>query len=313
MRSFSKLSLGLKAAILLTGLAFLTFSCQSVSDLQPQDNDEIPESVLNILRTEFPESGQIRINAIEKDRVWNARLQQKADEFDVVVDRIMVLTNFRLAGDAVPAGYRRVFDSLFIGGGAYSDYRETLEFSTVTNSRDYSVKYKWNDKNYLLKWSVSGAIVGSRYDIYLYPDTDMEYLTPKLNDLPDNIQALINARQGQEFRWANVYIGSDQKKTYKIHLSAGTLELREDGSMIYSTLGKFDNNIGKEKFPATALTAIANDPFAVNFPRFFGEKFEDNGFIGYRALLWNDSQQYYLYFDNSGNVVKKYYMAYPEM
>jgi len=302
-------------------LVFLLTGCQSVNDLQPQP-DPLPTSVVEILEKEFPGYQEITVSPLEKDRVWNARLRVDTSQYDVVLNRTKILSKYQLAGNQVPVVFAKGIESLSFNGGTFSDFRRAPDYNIDFRTWDFSASYTWNNQDYLMRWQRSYYGPPSRYDIYLYPDTETVYRTTNLDDLSDSIQEIIKAKmlavnnpqytEDQEFRAAFVYIDKNKKKLYEAILSFSNLIVDDKGKILYYFPINLENSIPLANLPEPIRTYLQQDTEITKYSKFFSDRYAENGNEVYRIFSFQNNQSRTLYIDKNGVVLWHYYMAYPE-
>ena len=294
-------------------------ACQTVNDLQPQP-DDLPESVVQLLRDEFPGYEKITVSPLEKDRVWNARLTMDTSTYDLVVSRQKILSTFRLSSNTVPGGLPKEMNGTILDGGKFSDFREKVRESGEYPNKEFSARYTWNSSEFFTDWT---NLIPKNGRIDFYPDVDVKYYTEDLNDLPADIQQIIARKINEarlhpkiprplEFWNARVYYHKNKKKSYEISFGIVRLEIGQNGQVIFWDFGEgqdagFDILLNQADVPKEIISYIQNDPVASTFPGFLAVRFSDSGKPGYRIVLSNNRLSYILYFDESSTLVRHFF------
>jgi hypothetical protein len=307
-------------------IGFVTFflaSCQVVNDLQPA-GDELPPSVVQVLKAEFPAYDEVKVTTLEKDRVWSASLKVDTNRYEVILNSIETLSVHRYSHEQAPKLFVSGLNNTILKDGTFADlkirrnkpgqYYEEKDFEAVFTHSGVPYFAEWNSLSYSIK------------HMTFYPGMVARYKTTYLNDLPDNIQTIISRKitegiPGQpapvfDHAWVEHY--RDGRKTYIIKLGTLNLEIGPAGEIFTTynnhfnvTTDLFEAIHDATRLPEAITTYLGNDPVASTFTRFSSAfKSTDQEKQVYRVHLNKQTFHYILYFDANYKVVNQYLILY---
>lgn len=297
-------------------LSFLLFSCNSINDFQPKDQENIPASVIEDLKSKFPNAQQVVYKAIEEDKLWEATFISDSKKYYAALATSGVVASYILSSGISSSIFDLIVEKISFPRGSFSNFRENTRLSNTGTSPELSAKYVIDSKDYIFTWF---PLDNSRkkFVIQIQDYYKFNYTTNIFNNLPPNSQKIFKNNNLAQ-RESTIYLNEANEKTYRsVGLSADNKTVdylfNHNGNILYSSQNFTITYNKSADFPAFAQQYLAtNETQFKNFPIQSGVKFEDNGQIGYRFILYKaypNLETYYLYFDESGKLTFLTYEA----
>ena len=278
--------------------------------------DEIPAWVIENLKTKFPDAQQAVYKAIEENRLWEATFVSDNKKYYAALATNGVVVSYVLFGSISSDIFDSIVKKTSFPKGEFLNYRENTTQLSNSTVPELSAQYVVDAKQYLFTWYPFDNS-RKKYVVRIEKYYKFNYTTNIFSNLPLNGQKLFKDNNLVQ-RENTTYVDESNKKRYwSVGLSADnkTVDyfLNHEGGILYSSLNFTATYNKSADFPPFAQEYIAtNAQQFMNFPIQSGVKFEDNGQIGYRFILYKASpnlETYYLYFDASGKLTYLTYEA----
>ncbi|KAA0992837.1 hypothetical protein [Dyadobacter aurulentus] len=269
------------------GCMLFLFGCNSVVEPnEPPVLSEIPEKVVKMFSTRFPNATETTIRIVEKDRLWEVNYKVDDQRFYAGMDSNRILRRSRLIAGSIPDSVQQYVNAAPATGVMISNYQEEVE-SFHRNYNMYTARYRSQDKEYLMGW-----VAGSRsYMIRSEPFYKFEYPINSRADLPANILAVIDSEQFIHVGGL-VFINEKNERRYQVSASNG--DGMPGGDYVFDKDG---NLISTNYKPAKTFASANEVPESVR--QYLDRLNAQGGFtfqLGYQMRINNG---YWIYLSNS--------------
>ncbi|WP_305952139.1 PepSY-like domain-containing protein [Emticicia oligotrophica] len=304
-------------------VGLILWSCDSVTDLQPQQNvDElVPKAAINAIKTNYPEATKVRFTTIEKNRVFQSDFDLKLERMSAIVNNVGVISEmYKQSGQVgLPDIVKNYIATNFVGA-VYLDVCQQINKSGQVEG--YKVRIKLSSADELtLIFDATGTLILSVTD-----DRDAKpagQKPPKMyfiekNELPQVILDYLSTKYGSDYKCIKAAVVMlDDVKSYSVVISKDytTYDFLFDdkGNVLKSSsFGINGPPIGRIEDKPLSLNEIPSKIKAYLDKEFKGWKFDrgliflNNGEIQtYNILIIYGDKRYSLQFDNEQKFVKK--------
>jgi PBP1b-binding outer membrane lipoprotein LpoB len=314
-----------KLYILLLALGSILSACDSVNDLQPQQNinEAVPQATVNAIRQAFPEATKIKFSTIEKNKVWQSDFEVKVESMSAVVNNLGVITEtYKVTGEvALPENIKAYILSHY-AGASIKNVSQQINKDGKLEGYKVTIRNSEN-KDITLVFDATGTftlLIGNDKN-----DNKLELNPPKIyfiekNDLPEVIKTYLNSKHADyKCIKAAVVIDGDSKN-YSIVISKDLTSYEylfdEKGNVLKSNSFGVDapsNRIEDKALVVNALPLTIKTYLDKEFKGWAYEKgitISQNGaLLGYSILITYDKKQYSLQFDAKGMLIRKEQVA----
>lgn len=310
-----------KLYIYLLFVVWLFSGCDSVTNLQPQQNpnDIIPQAAVNAIRQTYPDATKIRFSTIEKDVVFQSDFDLKIDKMSAVVNHLGIISEMykQTAEVSLPESIKQYIATNYINAVIINVCQqvnkdgETIGYKVTIKSKE--------GKNIVMIFDKTGALT-------LLISDDKNRNTPggkppKLyfidkSELPQAIKDFLTSKHGDYTCIKAAVVLDDDTKNYSVLISKNLTTydylFDEKGNVLKSN--SFGINAPTDRIEDKPLTFNDLPSSIKNYinTAYKGWTFErgiyfiQNGVIqAYNVLITYDKKQYSLQFDGKGNFVKK--------
>ena len=108
-----------KLYIFLLFLPLIFSACDSVTDLQPQQNlnEAVPQVTINAIKQAFPEATKIKFSTIEKNKFWQSDFEVKVEPMSAIVSHLGEITEtYKVTGEvALPENIKKYIETNYAG------------------------------------------------------------------------------------------------------------------------------------------------------------------------------------------------------
>jgi PBP1b-binding outer membrane lipoprotein LpoB len=310
-----------KLYILLLILSSILSACDSVNDLQPQQNlnEAVPQATVNAIRQAFPEATKIKFSTIERNKVWQSDFEVKVEPMSAVVNNLGVITEtYKVTGEvALPENIKSYISSNYAGA--------TIKNASQQINKDgklegYKVTIRSNEgKTITLVFDATGTltllIADDKNDNKPGLNPQKIYFIEK-NDLPEVIKTYLNSKHADYKCIKAAVIVDGDTKNYSIVISKDLTSYEylfdEKGNVLKSNSFGVDaptNRIEDKVLTISALPAGIKAYLDKEFKGWAYEKgisISQNGaLLGYNILITYEKKQYSLQFDAKGTLIRK--------
>ena len=200
-------------------LCLLASACNRVIDSQPTPvpaDEAIPASAIQAVVAQFPQAQTMVFTPLEKQQVWQVSFQQKALRYQAVTNTQSLLVAYQLAGAPVPDSLKTKLLNTAVDGGVLSNLRfQAYRPQASPNDQVVLADYDWQNSRYTLRWTITSVSSQNTYLTELLPDTQFQYQTVTLTDLPPLLQQSLTQQQ-LTFTSAQVQVDGQAKKHYTL-------------------------------------------------------------------------------------------------
>ena len=298
----------------------LTSACNRVIDSQPTPvpaDETIPASAIQAVVAQFPQAEMMVFNPLEKKQVWQVHFQQKTVPYQAVTNAQRLLVAFQTANPTVPDSLKATLTNTVVAGGVLSNLR-LQAYSPVTSSNDRVVlaDYDWLSTRYTFRWTITSLSGQVTYLTELLPETQLQYRTVALADLPPQLQQSL-VEQQVDFDNAQVQVDGQAKKRYSLTVrqnsSFYTLLYDDAGQLLGATnLSVAQRYTALSQLPAAIQSYLGRTPELADFT--LGGQFSLLAKTLYRGLetytvnLQKGRQTWFMTFDKAGQLVTRSYL-----
>ncbi len=312
-----------KLYIYLFFVGFTLWGCDSVTDLQPQQNidEAIPRATINAIRTNYPEATKVRFTTIEKNKIFQSDFDVKVERMSAIVNNMGVISErYKQTGEVgLPEVVKNYITTNYVGA-TYVDVCQQM--SKTGQIEGYKVRIKSTDsKELTLIFDATGTLTLAIADERGGKPNEMKpqkiYFIDK-SELPQVITNFLVTTHGSDFKCIKAAVVLiETNKNYSIAISKDFTT--------YDYLFDENGNILKSaSFGVNAPTdRIEDKPLSINdltqkIKDYLNKEFEDewqferglvfsqNGVIqAYNILIIYEKKRYSVQFDGEGKFIKK--------
>lgn len=314
-----------KLYIYLFFVGLILWSCDSVTDLQPQQNldEAIPVATINAIKTNYPEATKVRFTTIEKNKIFQSDFDVKVDRMSAIVNNVGVISErYRQTGVVdLPDKIKTYLDANYAGVSVLNVCQQINKEGKIEG---YKVMLK-DSKHITLIFDTTGTLIMNVSDT---PNggSPAGMPPPKLyfidkNELPQVINAFLVAKHG-DYKCIKVGVILDgtplggTSKNYSVVVSQNFTTFDylfdEKGNVLKSSsfgVNAPSNRIEDKPITINDLTEKIKSYLDKEYKGWQFEKglaFFQNGVIQiYNVLITYDKKQYSLQFDKDSNFLKK--------
>lgn len=310
-----------KLYIYLFFVGLVLWSCDSITDLQPQQNldEAIPVAAINAIKTNYPEATKVRFTTIERNKIFQSDFDVKIERMSAIVNNVGVISEMYKQTGVVnlPDNIKAYLEANYAGGSIINVCQQINKDGKVEG---YKVILKDKDaKNITLIFDATGTLIMNVSDTPNGGPVGMP--PPKLyfidkSELPQAITAFLIAKHG-DYKCIKVGVVLDgTTKNYSVVISQDFTTFDylfdEKGNILKSSSfgvnapsGRFeDKPITVNDLTAKIKAYLDKEYKGWQFER--GIAFIQNGVIQvYNVLITYDKKQYSLQFDKDGDFLKR--------
>lgn len=310
-----------KLYILLLILSAIISSCDSVNDLQPQQNlnEAVPQATVNAIRQAFPEATKIKFSTIEKNKVWQSDFEVKIEPMSAVVNNLGEITEtYKVTGEvALPENIKTYISSNYAGATIKNASQQITKDGKLEG---YKVLIKSTDnKDIALIFDATGTltlqIADNKNGNGPAPNPPKIYFIEK-NALPDVIKTYLSTKHPDYKCIKAAVVVDGDAKNYSIVISQDLTSYEylfdEKGNVLKSNSFGVDaptNRIEDKPLNISSLPAPIKVFLDKEFKGWAYEKgisISQNGaLLGYNILITYEKKQYSLQFDAKGTLIRK--------
>lgn len=107
--------------LLVVLVGVVSFSCNSINDIQPPDADSVLIKATQAIKNRYPQATDIQFNTLVTDQLWQATFKQQSTAYQTQVNATGIVTVVLKKLDNNFTPYQSLTDQLSIRGGSYSD------------------------------------------------------------------------------------------------------------------------------------------------------------------------------------------------
>jgi hypothetical protein len=307
--------------ILLLVMGWIFSACDSVKDLQPQQNlnEAVPQATVNAIRQAFPEATKIKFSTIEKNKIWQSDFEVKVQPMSAIVNSLGVITEtYKVTGEVTLPDNIKSYISTNYVGAIIKNVSQQIGKDGKAEGYKVAIRSK-EGKEITLVFDATGTltllITDDRIGNMPTLNSPKIYFIEK-NQLPDAITAYLNSKHsGFSCIKAAVIVDGDTK-TYSVVISKDLTSFEylfdEKGNVLKS--GSFGvnaptNRIEDKPLIVSGLPATVKAYLDKEFKGWAYEKgisISQNGkLLGYNILITFDKKQFSLQFDAAGMLIGK--------
>ena len=310
-----------KTYILLLVIGWFFSACDSVNDLQPQQNlnDAIPQATVNAIRQAFPEATKIKFSTIEKNKVWQSDFEVKVEPMSAIVDNLGVITEtYKITGEiALPENIKSYIATNYVGATIKNASQQIGKDGKIEGYK-VSIKSK-EGKEITLVFDAKGALT-----LFITDDrsgNSSAHNPPKIyfiekNALPEAIRAYLNSKHSEYNCVKAAVIVEGNTKNYSVVISKDLTLFEylfdEKGNVLkhdsFGVSAPF-NKIEDKPLTVNDLPAVLKSYLDKEFKDWVYEKgiliFQNGTLLGYNVLITYGKKQFSLQFDAKGMFIRK--------
>jgi len=308
-----------KLYIYLFFVGLILWSCDSVTDLQPQQNldEAIPVATINAIRTNYPEATKVRFTTIEKSKIFQSDFDVKVDRMSAIVNNVGVISErYRQTGVVdLPEKIKTYLEANYSGVSVLNVCQQVNKEGKIEG---YKVMLK-DSKHITLIFDTTGTLIMNVSD---NPNGGPSGSPPpKLyfidkTEIPQVIADFLVAKHG-DYKCIKVGVILDgTSRNYSVVISQNLTTFDylfdEKGNVLKSS--SFGVNAPSSRFEDKPITIndLTTKIKAYLDKEYKGWQFErglafvQNGVIQiYNVLITYDRKQYSLQFDKDSSFLKK--------
>lgn len=266
---------------------------------------------------QFPQAETMVFTPLEKKQVWQVSFRQKTVPYQAVTNSRLLLVAFQADNSSVPDSLKATLTNSVVGGGVLSNLRlQAYNPLTSPNDRVVMADYDWQNSRYTFRWTITSLGGQVTYLTELLPETQLQYRTVVLDDLPPLIQQSL-AEQQVDFDNAQVQVDGQAKKRYSLTVrqsnSLYTLLYNDAGELLGATnLNVAQRYTAINQLPAPIQSYLSQSPELANFT--LGGQFSllaktsYHGLETYTVNLQKGRQTWLMTFDRNGQLVTRSYL-----
>ncbi len=312
-----------------TGWIFLLWvlssACNRVIDSQPMPSiapaETIPASAIQTVVGQFPQAGNIIFTPLEKNRVWQVSFEEKAVRYQAVTNQQLLLVAYQLANAALPDSLTAQLANTVVEGGTFSNLRvqNYAWFRSATNNGQIILAdYEWRGNRYMFRWNITTLNGQITYLTEMLPNTQLEYRTVTLADLPPLIQQSLVDQQ-VDFDNAEVQIDEQAKKRYSLTVrqtnSVYTLTYDNAGQLVSAVnLNAAQRFTSVSQLPSAIQSYLSNTAELAGFTPsgqfslLAKTQYSYHNLETYSVNLQKGRQTWFLTFDGRGQLLSRSYL-----
>ncbi|GGD55788.1 hypothetical protein GCM10011514_19860 [Emticicia aquatilis] len=310
-----------KLYIYLFFVGLILWSCDSVTDLQPQQNldEAIPVAAINAIKTNYPEATKVRFTTIERNKIFQSDFDVKVERMSAIVNNVGVISEMYKQTGVVnlPDNIKAYLEANYSGAVIINVCQQVNKDGKIEG---YKVILKDKDsKNITLIFDATGTLIMNVSDNPNGGPGGMP--PPKLyfidkNELPQVIIDFLVAKHG-DYKCIKVGVVLDgATKNYSVVISQDFTTFDylfdEKGNVLKSSSFGVNAPSGRFEDKPITINDLTSKIKAYLDKEYKGWQFErgiafiQNGAIQvYNVLITYDKKQYSLQFDKDGNFLKK--------
>ena len=185
--------------LLLLAAGWFFTACDSVNDLQPQQNlnEAIPQATVNAIKQTFPEATKIKFSTIEKDKVWQSDFEVKVGPMSAIVDNLGVITEtYQVTGEVtLPENIKAYIVTNYVGATIKNASQQIGKDGKVVG---YKVTIKSKEgKEVTLVFDVTGTLtllITDDKNSNVPPQNPPKIYFIEKNALPESIKNYLNSK-----------------------------------------------------------------------------------------------------------------------
>jgi hypothetical protein len=295
---------------LLIVLVLVLEGCSNYKDQQVVPPETLPESIIKVMSSAYPDATDATFQAIEKDKLYEVYYKLNGNPFYAALNTKMILSVYRMHG-ALPDSMRQSLPDKSVGGGSTDTYKEPVP--QINETKIYHARYTWNNREYLLTWIRKDSISRTKYTIRLEPYTKFSYLIGKgeLSTLPAQAVSFLE-REKLRFTSATVSVNEKNEKEYKVNAYTAS---STNYDFSFNASGKLINTIYRaeafyyniDEYPGKIQNFVKGSSAFASMKILEGYKFSDPSGAGYGITLQGTGENCRLVFDQDGNFVNMMY------
>nr|WP_299421522.1 PepSY-like domain-containing protein [uncultured Emticicia sp.] len=302
-------------------IGLILWSCDSVTDLQPQQNidEAIPAATINAIKTNYPEATKVRFSTIEKNRLFQSEFDVKVDRMSAIVNNVGFISEMYKQTLAInlPDNIKVYLEAYYTGANTINVCQQISKDGKIEG---YKVILKdKNSKNITLIFDATGTLIMNVSD---NPNGGSAINSPpKLyfidkNELPQAINSFLVLKHG-DYKCIKVGVVLEGlTKSYSVVISQNFTTFDylfdEKGNVLKSS--SFGVNAPSGRFEDKPITVndLTSKIKAYLDKEYKGWQFErgivfiQNGIVQvYNLIISYDKKQYSLQFDKDSNFLKR--------
>lgn len=304
-------------------LGLVSSGCNRVIDSQPLpiDPDEtVPPSAIQIVASRYPQAVELVFSPLEKDQVWRVNFQQRATRYQAVTNQQLLLVAYQLTPTVSADSLRATLSNTAISGGTLSnirlqEYNWYRNVEAIDNGQVILADYSWHGNSYTLRWSAAVLSGQAIYRTELIPQTELDYRTVTLADLPPLIQQSL-AEQQTGFTNARVQIDGQSQKHYTLIVpqpnATYTLTYNTAGNLLGAvTTNAIQRFSAVSQLPASIQAYLNSTPelagFSLGGDQSLLARTDYRGLQTYTVKLQNGQQVWQMTFNSQGQLLTRSY------
>jgi hypothetical protein len=307
-----------KTYILLLVIGWIFSACDSVKDLQPQQNigEAVPSTTVNAIRQAFPEATKIKFSTIEKNKIWQSDFDVKIEKMSAIVTNLGVITEtYKVTGEVTLPENIKAYVTTNYAGAVIKNASQQIAKDGKVEGYKVDIKIK-EGKDITLIFDATGTLT-----LLISDDRNGNMPPPKIyfiekNDLPEAIKIYLDKKHPDYKCIKAAVIVEGDAKNYSVVVSKDLASYEylfdEKGNVLKS--GSFGVNVPTNKIDNKPLT-INDLPATIKayldkeYKGWAYEKgisiLQNTTLLGYNILITFDKKQYSLQFDAIGSLLRK--------
>ncbi|SEJ00237.1 hypothetical protein SAMN05216327_105216 [Dyadobacter sp. SG02] len=297
--------------LLLIVLVLFLNGCSNYKDQQAAPQETLPESIIKVMSSAYPDATDATFQAIEKDKLYEVYYKLNGNPFYAALNTKKILSVYRMHG-GLPDSLKQSLPVRSVSGGEVDTFKESEP--RVVNPKVFFARYIWNSRDYLLTWVEHVPVNDfSKYAVQLEPYFKFAYIIGKddLSALPARAGSFLE-REKLRFATARISVNEKNEKEYKVNAltaSSTSYDFTFDASgNLINTIYRaeaFYYNI--DEYPEKIQNFVKSSPAFASMKILEGYKFSDPIGTGYGMTLQGTNENCQLVFDQGGNFVSMTY------
>lgn len=295
---------------LLIAFVLILEGCSNYKDQQVVPPETLPESIIKVMSSAYPDATDATFQAIEKDKLYEVYYKLNGNPFYAALNTKKILSVYRMYG-ALPDSMRQSLPDKSVGGGSADIYKEPV--SQTNKYKIFNARYTWNNREYLLTWTRKDSVGFTKYMIRLEPYSKFSYVIGKedLSTLPAPAVSFLE-RERLRFASATVSVNEKNEKEYKVNAYTAS---STNYDFSFNASGKLINTIYRaeafyyniDEYPEKIQNFVKGSSAFASMKILEGYKFSDPSGTGYGIILQGTGEDCRLVFDQDGNFVNMVY------